>query len=360
MSVVKDLNGNIIPTSPASALVTDVDGKVVYSPVDASVVQASTKVGIYDPNIKRKFHKPGANASSGKDGILRYPSHPHSIDPNTDYVLFEFFKYRPPFGRGEGEELFGQPLNLTGYDLYQSSQERSYQAKTLEPIIMYMPEDIQAQYTAKWGGAGFGAATAGLARLVGTQAGAIPTIPDTAAGMLKTATYDTILKGINAFTGSSISSVDQLLGGVSGTIINPNVEMMYQAPDLRNLSFKFKMTPKSEKEANSIRGICNRFKKAMLPTFGGQSIFGTMKDAPNLITIPNLCQVTYMNGSKPHPYLPRYKLCAITGVDINYTPDGAYATYEGGSPVATEIAISLVETKVIFANEIEENSIDNY
>lgn len=357
MSVVKDLNGNIVPTTPGSALVTDVNGKVVYSPVDPSVVKAASTVAKYTPITRKDPRIPSVNAGSGDTGILRYPSHPHQIDTNTDYVLFEFFKYRPPFGRAQNES--GGQISLTGYDLYQSSQERSYQAKSLDPIIMYMPEDIQAQYTAKWGGAGFGAATAGLARLVGTQAGAIPTIPDTATGMLKTASYDALLKGINAFTGSSVN-IDQLLGGVSGTIINPNVEMMYQAPDLRNLSFKFKMAPKSEKEAKSIRGICSRFKKAMLPTFGGQAIFGTVQDTPNLLTIPDLCQVTYMQGSKPHPYLPRYKLCAITGVDINYTPDGAYATYEGGSPVATEIAISLVETKVIFADEIVEASTDNY
>ncbi len=357
MSVVKDLDGNIVSgTSPATTLITDVDGNIVSTPSAASI-KAASAAAAYTPIKPKPIRSPQINAGKADSSVLRYPSHPNTIDPNTDYVLFEFFKYRPPFGRAQGEE--GGRISLTGYELYQSSQDRSYQAKSLNPIILYMPEDVQAQYTAKWGGAGFGAATAGLARVVGTEFGAIPTIPDTATGMLKTASYDALLKGINAFTGSSVN-IDQLLGGVSGTIINPNVEMMYQAPDLRNLSFKFKMTPKSDREAKSIREICTRFKKAMLPTFGGQAIFGAIQDTPNLLTIPDLCQVTYMQGSRPHPYLPRYKLCAITGVDINYTPDGAYATYEGGSPVATEISISLVETKVIFADEITENSGENY
>lgn len=314
--------------------------------------------GFIPINANRPTRTPKATAGKGDPGVLRYPSSPHSINADSDYIVFEFFKYSPPFGRALNET--DNTTANSGYQLYQSSQERSYQRESpLKPIILYMPEDIQAQYTAKWGGAGFGAAAAGLSRIAGTQGGAIPTAFETATGMIKTATYDALLKGINAFTGSNIN-IDQFLGGVSGTIINPNVEMMYQAPDLRNLSFKFKMTPKSETEAKSIREICTRFKKAMLPTFGGQAIFGIQESAPNLLTIPDLCQVTYMQGSKPHPYLPRYKLCAITGVDINYTPDGAYATYEGGSPVATEISISLVETKVIFADEIAENSGDNY
>ena len=34
-----------------------------------------------------------------------------------------------------------------------------------------------------------------------------------------------------------------------------------------------------------------------------------------------------MKGSVEHEGLPRFKMCAITQVDVNYTPDGAYATY---------------------------------
>jgi hypothetical protein len=39
-------------------------------------------------------------------------------------------------------------------------------------------------------------------------------------------------------------------------------------------------------------------------------------------------------------------------VSANFTPDGAYATYEDGSPVATELTVSFIETKLIFSEEI--------
>lgn len=357
MSVIKDLDGNIVGTTPGTTLITDVDGNVVSTASEEAVKATAATAIAFTPVSPKKIRPPRVNAGTADGKVLRYPSHPHTIDTNTDYVVFEFFKYSPPFGRGANE--IDNTTVTGGYDLYQQSQEKSYSNKTLDPIILYMPEDIQAQYVARWGAAGFGAAAAGMARVAGTQTGAIPALFGNIPGMFKTATYEAILNTINSFTGSTIN-IDQLMGGVSGTIINPNVEMMYQAPDLRNLSFKFKMTPKSDREAKSIRDICTRFKKAMLPTFGGQSVFGVIENTPNLLTVPNLCQVTYMQGSKAHPYLPRYKLCAITGVDINYTPDGAYATYEGGSPVATELSISLVETKVIFADEITENSGENY
>ena len=140
---------------------------------------------------------------------------------------------------------------------------------------------------------------------------------------------------------------------MTGTILNPNVELAYEAPKLRNFSLKFKLVPRTGKESKDIKQICNIFKKAMLPKFGGQAIFGASQETANLITIPDLCQVLFMKGSGIHPYLPRYKLCGITDVSINYTAAGAYATMGDGSPVATELTISFLESKLVFAGEVD-------
>ena len=61
-----------------------------------------------------------------------------------------------------------------------------------------------------------------------------------------------------------------------------------------------------------------------------------------------------MRGDKPHPYIPQFKPCAIQAVEVNYTPDGTYATYQGvdGAPVAVELRVNFMETKVIYANEV--------
>ena len=70
------------------------------------------------------------------------------------------------------------------------------------------------------------------------------------------------------------------------------------------------------------------------------------------IGIPNLCKVSFMRGSEEHTILPRYKMLAVTQVDVNYTPDGAYATYDDAQPVAIELSINFQETKINFAEEI--------
>jgi hypothetical protein len=292
---------------------------------------------------------PKINNSANSTISTRYPKDITSSD--TDYVLFEFFQYTPPFGKGKGQPGLDTFSASNAYNFYNASGIANEKEKSvLTPIILYMPEDIQAQYGSRWGGADVSTAAVGMMRTLGGKLPAADVIGGAANGMVKSKFYDLALKAINNMTSSTIS-LDQFMGSVSGTILNPNTEMLYQGGDLRTFALTFKMTPKREEEAVDIKKICNTFKKAMLPGLGGQSFLGT--DAVSLLSVPNLCQVTYMSGSNVHPYLPAYKLCAIAGVDVNYTPDGAYATYEKGSPVSTQLTISFKETKLLFSKDIK-------
>ena len=47
-------------------------------------------------------------------------------------------------------------------------------------------------------------------------------------------------------------------------------------------------------------------------------------------------------------------MLAVTQVDVNYTPDGAYATYNdpAAQPVSIELSINFQETKINFAEEV--------
>ena len=55
-----------------------------------------------------------------------------------------------------------------------------------------------------------------------------------------------------------------------------------------------------------------------------------------------------------HPYLTQYKGLALTNVDINYTPDGSYSTYMGGYPSAVELSIQMVETKIVYKEDLQQ------
>ena len=60
-----------------------------------------------------------------------------------------------------------------------------------------------------------------------------------------------------------------------------------------------------------------------------------------------------MTGPEPNGNIIQFKPCAISGVEVNYTPDGTYAAYASGVPVAVELRLNFMETKLIFADEVD-------
>ena len=144
---------------------------------------------------------------------------------------------------------------------------------------------------------------------------------------------------------------------------------MFQGFKLRQFGLKFKMSARNEDEAIEIGKIIGTFKKVSLPTFGpepgGIADLGALGKAlkektigadetsnTNYIGVPGLCNVQFMKGPNIHDHLPQYKICAITGIDINYTPDGSYNTFTDGRPVAVELSLQFSETKLVYSNEI--------
>lgn len=278
---------------------------------------------------------------------LRYPKH-QDITANSDYVSFEFYEYQPPFANKAGG---------TSQADYNTSVSDDILGTPKEKILIYMPEDIQSEYGANWGGAGFGLISKGL---MGGAADVFDGSFDigkafdeglkAAGGALQRKTIDTIVGLANKALGTSVTT-NQALGGMEGKVVNPNVEMMYESPEMRGFSLNFKMFSSSAAESEEIRRICNTFKKNMLPEFGGQ-----------FIKVPNIVKVTFMTGGNPNEFVSQFKPCAVTNVSINYTPDGSWATYQGvssnggktvvGAPVATSITLQFKELKMLFSNDI--------
>ena len=131
------------------------------------------------------------------------------------------------------------------------------------------------------------------------------------------------------------------------------------------------MVPYNEKEAEQVDLITRTFKRAMLPKystassgfFEGTSVASGTEAAAGKhgwIGLPNLCRFTFMRGNAAHPYLTQYKMCAITDYDVSYTPDGVYASTYKGYPVATQIDIGFIETKLVYAEDIKAGNKASY
>ncbi len=119
---------------------------------------------------------PAVKASPSAATSLRYPSSPN-ITEDTDYVLFEFYRYKPPYrdrqtsGTPIGDlndqdaviSNFGGVLDYNDQDQYADAQKASGYSN----IIMYMPEDISTGFRAQWGGKNLTNFASGVLRAAG-------------------------------------------------------------------------------------------------------------------------------------------------------------------------------------------------
>jgi len=148
---------------------------------------------------------------------------------------------------------------------------------------------------------------------------------------------------IVSMVGGNVTA-SQLLARGNGEIINPNMELLFGGPTIRNFRFQFKMTPRNEKEAEQIKLIIRAFKRNMSPMAQG----GTLNSGFFFLKTPNLFNLRYRTGNKNHPFLNRFKQCFLTDMSVSYTGEGIYSTYEDGTPVSMILDLSFKETQPIY------------
>ena len=145
-------------------------------------------------------------------------------------------------------------------------------------------------------------------------------------------------------------SPNQLLARGNGEIINPNMELLFGGPTLRNFRFQFKMTPRNEKEAEQIKLIIRAFKRNMAPMAEG----GLLGSGNFFLKTPNVFKLRYRTGNKNHPFLNRFKQCFLSDMSVSYTGEGIYSTYEDGTPVSMILDLSFKETQPIYDIDYDE------
>jgi hypothetical protein len=306
-------------------------------------------------NLKFNLNNKKNLVNSGSLDALRYPKD-ESLSNISDYVSFSFFKYKPPL-QGTNTSNDGIDTDGTGFDIENAYRNYNASVVEIEPdddlksILLYMPQDIQSEYSQDWGPIKIGTAAAVAIRTF-TGNPDIASIGSTVREGLEKAAFSAITGLTNKFAGGELNR-DQVLGLVTDQIANPNTENLFTGSNLRKFTLNFKMVADSAPESVEILKICNTFKSASMPSFGGKRGYGVSEGAGQFLTIPNVVNVSFMSGNSLNKFLPQYKTCAITSVNINFTADGTYATYENGAPVAVELSVSFSELKPLFANEID-------
>ena len=264
---------------------------------------------------------------------LRYPK--DAIEEGQDFIKFDILTY-------QRQGLTAGPSTKT---------------KSIGSIILPIPSQIGDNNVANFGSSNLnfmeaeGLQAASSIIQAGGAGAAFKEATGAASNALKMLSNNRELVG-KYFAQQAVSSLgsnvtlEQLLARSSGQILNPNMELLFSGPGLRQFKFTFKFTPRYKEEGVEVKKIIKAFKRNMAPKGSGE----------NFLSTPNIFQINYMEGSNEHPFLNKFKLCALTNMSVNYTGDGVHATYVDGTPISMQMDLSFSELTPIYNedyNEIE-------
>ena len=170
-----------------------------------------------------------------------------------------------------------------------------------------------------------------------------------AAGVGQAITAQAISSAASLF-GADIDT-DVFLARTGGRVLNPNAEMLFQGPVIRDFSFEFTMIARSEREGREIRKIIRFLKTGMAPKFQNTAFLAN----------PDVFTLEYKNGPGKNDRLKTVNLfnpggLALTTLKTDYAPSGYWSAYRDSQPVALKLSLSFTELRPIYEGDQEDNS----
>ena len=280
----------------------------------------------------------GGFSGTGGGGGARtsYPTlrYPETLNQNQDKLKISILKFAPK--------------KFSGLSFAERS---TFTERILGSVLLPVPNAVNDANSCSWGQDTMNAAQIAASDI------AMKTITEGAGAGMNTAegVKDAAVKqggadvkdALAQYFAGQATGVKGILARTKGQVINPNMELIFNGPQLRPFNFTFKMSPRDERESITIKKIIRMFKQSMAPQRSEASLF---------LKAPNTYKLQFLEGSaREHKFLPKIKECAMTGFNVNYTPDGNYATYRNSAMVAVELSFSFQELEPIFNNDYDQD-----
>jgi hypothetical protein len=258
-----------------------------------------------------------------------------------DVIKFTMLEYRPsglgPVGQQRGG--FGNARN--------EATDRTIAGTVVLPI----PNGISDTNSADWGANSMNALEAALAAaaFTGITEGLGAGVESFGKSLSAAVGEDKTGRGLGAaFAGAALGGQSgAILSRADGAVINPNLELLFNGPQLRPFQFTFKLSARSKDESKEIIKILNFFKRGMSPIKTESNLF---------LKAPNTFKIQYLHlgqSGKDHPYIGRIKECALQSVTVSYTPEGQYATFTDGVMVSYQMQMQFQELEPIFNSDYD-------
>ena len=271
-------------------------------------------------------------------GNLRYPLELF----DTDYMMIRQFKYVP----------------LSKYDQVSSQRERRADRRhkrSIGSVTLPIPSQLVDANTVSWNNSNMndlqmagiragssimnsGAPIQAAQKIIDDGLTSLENNTGTAKQFIQNLILGQ-LPGIN-------QSPNEILGRFQGQIINPNLELIFGGPTLRQFQYSFRLTPRNNRETQVVRSIIRFFKQGM-----------SIKENPTnfFLSAPNIFQPRFYNKEgQQHTFINTIKKCACTSFTVNYVPDNTFMTLPNSSMTAYEISMGFQELDPIIDQDYAE------
>jgi len=322
--------------------------------------------------------------SRGKKAYAEFYTYPLDIDPLQDHMKISKYKYRRPSVQGSrpatSTEVMSEPSKFqkrrerkTGY-----KAPRKVTATVNKPgdsmlgsqlegsVILPMPKVVDTN-GAEWGESelniiGLAAASVAgnfmgninkddpdfkAAKKIAKKLKANPDRTSDFGDVKNTIVAATLAESTVRATGQTITQ-DELLARATGKVLNPNAELLFQGPVLRDFNFDFLMIARSRQEGNEIRKIIRWFKLGMAPQFNNSTF----------LTTPDIFTLEYKRGQGPMDQLNTVNRfnpggLALRTIAVDYAPNGYWSAYQDSQPVALKLSLNFAELRPIYKSDHE-------
>ena len=301
---------------------------------------------------------------------LRYPI---NMNSSQDRVVIVQKRYVPAAVLNTTTNEVDVSKVIAGGFSNRDSQFNDAKENILGTVTLPMSNDISESNTTGWGENSLSTLTGmlmsgstGIAEdaAKGDVAGIIETFRKSFGGAFNGPAEQQIRQLLTLRAGAAILGkaginvdVEAYRSRVTGTAINPNLELLFNGPKLRSFQFSFKMTPRNLDEARNIRYILKFFKKGMAPKRSFSN-----RDAAYFLGAPNVFDIHFKSGENSGDLksIVKIKTCALQSFNVNYTPDGFYTAYNdpkagGSQPIAVIMQLGFTELTPLYNDNYDDS-----
>ena len=236
-------------------------------------------------------------------------------------------------------------------------------------ITLYMPDTLLYNFTQSYDQLALGGELGGQAIAAAKSAvenyrasggeGGIASATAAAGGALARGATQLGGQALGRLAGSG-QTATALLAGMTGSVVNPMLEMVYKSPNFRSFQFDFNFYPRDEREALEVQKILQMFMFHQAPEF--------LKATPGFLVPPSQFDIKFYFAGKQNPNIPPIApSCVLTTMDVNYAPQGA-SFYEvpgetsptlggTGMPFAVNLVLQFQETTYLTKKDLSQEDI---